>query len=130
MKPDGALIIDSRSMGLFFRQWVLMLSPYHGLSGRLIDLFALMLLWRWERSSIEDSPELLDEWFFSTKTKKEFMKATGLSVVYYSIVMKRLRDSGVIDGRRFNLRYVPRVDRSTGKFDLLLRFRFIDGEGE
>lgn len=127
MKFDGVIVLNPSGLESFFRQWVIMLTPFHGLTGKLVDIYSLMLLWRWRRSIIDDNPAEVDSWFFERDTKAAFMEETGLSMAYYSIILKKLRLSGVLKGNRFNLRYVPRVNRDSGRFDLLIRFDFDGG---
>lgn len=121
-KPNSVIALKSSLNGNFFRMWLEFLRPFHKLTERESDVMASFLRQRYELSKVVSDQEILDKLIMSEDTKKKVREDCGISQVHFQVIMTKLKKSKMIDNGKINPRFIPRVDKDTKSFQLLLSF--------
>lgn len=127
-KNNQAIIRIPTTLDKFFRVWCEFLRPLHHLTDREMDVFAAILKKRYIMSKSISDEDLLDQVVLSKEIKIEYRNELNLSIQHFNCVMKRLKDSKVVDSNnRINKRIIPKLNEGVSGFELLLNFEFTDG---
>lgn len=110
------------NLKMFFRYWFLFLAPFHKLSGREIDIAALLIYNRYELSKVISDNEILDKVLMSADTRKKILEETNISLNYYQLILGKLKKNKVIINNRINPKFVPNITEDSGAFKLMLLF--------
>ena len=121
--PEVRLVIPIPCNKKFFRTWVEVLEPVHGLTDREMDLLSAFIKRRHELQKSNMSQDQIDAVLMSSSIKKEIRSSVGISTAYYQRIVRKFRDKGILipdpahDGERINPRYIPDLreeDKSIG----------------
>ena len=121
IKPNAVVRIPT-TLDNFFKQWLIFLKPFHGLTDRQIDIAAVFLKQRYELSKVISDEKLLDENVMSESTKKQVREECNITLPHFQVIMGKLRKNKVIVDGKINPRFIPNIDEETGTFQLLLLF--------
>lgn len=124
LMPKIDSIIEIKCGGNFFRWWMEVLKPLHGLTDRETDIAAAIIEQRWLLSKSITDPKMLDKVLFSTESAKEVRKLTGASYAYYHGVLAKMRKCGLLSGGKINLKCVPDLKDDSQTYKLMFLFNF------
>ena len=103
---DGMAEIPTTS-ATFLHTWLEIMRPFHHLTSREIDFASAMLEKRYEIAASVKDPQMIDKILFDEGTKEELRNKIGLTKTHMQVIMHKMRESGVIEGKRFNKSYIP-----------------------
>lgn len=121
-KPNNVIALKSNLSGKFFRIWLEFLRPFHKLTDRETDVMASFLRQRFELSKVVSDQEVLDRLTMSEDTKKKVREECNISQAHFQVIMTKLKKTKMIDNNKINPRFIPRVDKNSKGFQLLLVF--------
>ena len=121
-KPNNVIALKSNLSGKFFRIWLEFLRPFHKLTDRETDVMASFLKQRFELSKVVSDQEVLDRLTMSEDTKKKVREECNISQAHFQVIMTKLKKTKMIDNNNINPRFIPRVDKDSEGFQLLLVF--------
>lgn len=121
-KPNNVIALKSNLSGKFFRIWLEFLRPFHKLTDRETDVMASFLKQRFELSKVVSDQEVLDRLTMSEDTKKKVREECNISQAHFQVIMTKLKKTKMIDNNKINPRFIPRVDKDSEGFQLLLVF--------
>lgn len=108
MKPNNVIYLKCTEDS-FYKAWVEFLTPFHKLTARERDVAARVLL-QYDRlkAHIPEHDVLLDV-LWSQKSRKDMMKSLGMSQAYFQMVLKKMRDAGMLVGDNNDIfaKYIP-----------------------
>ena len=123
---DNVLNIPTSLKGKFFKQWLVFLLPYHGLTDREMDIAAAFLLKRYELSKVISDVNILDSVLMNEDTKRLIREECQIKHPHFQVIMSKLRKAKIILDSRLNPKFIPNVKEENGNFKLLLLFSFKD----
>lgn len=126
MKPNNAIKIPCNDEYSFFRNWMVLLKPYHNLSSKEIDVAASYLTERYHLSKAINDINLLNEVLMNEDTKRKVRERCKISLSYFQVVMSKFRKTGFIVNNTINSRYIPSITESINGFTLLFYFLLDD----
>lgn len=106
----------------FFRYWFEFLRPFHKLTDREMDVIASFVKQRYELSKVVSDQEVLNRLTMSDDTKKKVREECNISQAHFQVIMTKLKKSKIIDNGRINPKFIPRLDKDSNNFQLLLSF--------
>ena len=121
-KPNNVIAHKRNLSGKFFRIWLEFLRPFHKLTDRETDVMASFLKQRFELSKVVSDQEVLDRLTMSEDTKKKVREECNISQAHFQVIMTKLKKTKMIDNNKINPRFIPRVDKDSEGFQLLLVF--------
>lgn len=122
LKPDATVRIPSQKGKEFFKYWLDILEPFHGLTNREIDVAVSFLLNRYELSKVISDPDLLEENAVNEVTKKKVREECGITLAHFQVIMGKLKKSKIFVNGRLNPKYIPNIKEEAGTFQLLFLF--------
>lgn len=126
IKPSS-VIRQTTTLGGFFKRWLIMLRPYHGLTDTQISVAAAFLKARYELSKVISNENLLDENVMSESTRRKIREECNVSNAHFQVIMGDLRKHEFIIDNKINPRYIPRLNGANPKdFSLMIYFVFED----
>lgn len=120
-RPDSAYKVPT-TLKDFFKNWLLFLRPFHGLSGKQLQLAAALLEVRYQLGKKITDDELLDANVLSTDVKRKIRESLGITVSNFQMTLGDLRKHGFIQNNRFNAKYIPNLKENPTNYSLLLYF--------
>jgi predicted transcriptional regulator len=87
--------------------------PLHGLASKEMDFAAAFLKKRYELSKTMDDDRLIDRVLFDTETKNAVASSLGISYSYMQYIFKKMREGGIINGKRIDPQYLPAYESGT-----------------
>ena len=129
-KPNNAIRIPTSLNGKFFRYWFEFLGPFHKLTDREIDVLTCFVKHRYNLSKVITDVEILDKVTLGEDTKKKVIAECGISFTHLQVVLHKLRKTKIIDGTRFNPKFIPNIKKDSNAFTLLLYFDINDLQGD
>lgn len=109
----------------FFRCWLELLTPYHKLTPREIDVAAEFLNKRFELSKSITDNNLLDKILMNEETKAEIRKICGVNSAHFQVIMGKLRKAKFIVDNRVNYKFIPKnLHMGDKAFQMLFYFAF------
>ena len=90
IKPNAVVRIPT-TLDNFFKQWLIFLKPFHGLTDRQIDIAAVFLKQRYELSKVISDEKLLDENVMSESTKKQVREECNITLPHFQVIMGDLK---------------------------------------
>lgn len=121
-RPNNVIALKSSLSGRFFRIWLEFLRPFHKLTERETDVMAAFLKERYELSKVVSDQEVLNRLTMSEDTKKKIREACNISQTHFQVIMTKLKKNSIIVNNRINPKFIPRVDKDSKGFQLLLAF--------
>lgn len=109
---DGGMRIPCTS-STFIRAWLEVMRPIHRLTPKEMDVAAELIKRRYDLTKGISNPALIDKVLFNKETKDSIITKVGITDSHYKMVLHKLRQNGVIDGKKINPRYLP--DWTPGK---------------
>jgi len=107
---DGMVIIPTTNSN-FIRTWLEVMRPFHRLTAREMDFAAAFLEKRYEIASNIADPDknqaMIDRLLFDDDTKEAVRERVGLTKSHMQVIMHKMKSSGLIGDRKFNMNYVP-----------------------
>lgn len=92
----------------FFRNFIEFMTPYHHLAPRERDVFAEIMSMYFRIRQDCDSPSMILELLWSSKSTAEMRRILGMSQPHFQMVKKKLNQCGVLmDDGSINPRYLP-----------------------
>lgn len=121
-RPNNVIALKSSLSGRFFRIWLEFLRPFHKLTERETDIMAAFLKERYELSKVVSDQEVLNRLTMSEDTKKKIRETCNISQTHFQVIMTKLKKNSIIVNNRINPKFIPRVDKDSKGFQLLLAF--------
>ena len=103
---DGINTIPTNSDN-FARTWLEIMKPFHKLTAREMDFAAAMLNRRKEIAESVSDQSLVDKLLFNDETKESIRNEVGISRAYMQGILHKMRENGMINGRRFEPNFLP-----------------------
>lgn len=119
---NNVITIPTSTEGKFFRYWLEFLRPFHKLTDREIDVTASFLKQRYELSKVVSDQEVLNKLIMSEDTKRKVREDCQISQAHFQVIMTKLKKSKIIDNGRINPKFIPKLDKDSNNFQLLLHF--------
>ena len=91
----------------FFRAWLEVMRPLHSLASKEMDFAAAFLKKRHELAKTMTDDRLIDKVLFDSETKIAIANSLGISYSYMQYIFKKMRESGMIKGKRVDPLYCP-----------------------
>lgn len=109
MAPNNFIPVKCTEQS-FFRAWVEFFAPFHKLTARERDIMARILAQYFKLKKNVKDEEVLYEILWSHTSKKDMRESLGASPAYFQLVVKTLREHGVLTDRdRINPKYLPYI---------------------
>lgn len=121
-KPNNIVRIPCSFNTNFFKLWLTFLKPFHNLSNRETDIMAEILKHRYDLSKVIKDSKILDKVTLGEDTKREIRESLGLTVSHFQMLMKGLKNHGVVTDTEINPKFIPNVTKENGYFQLLLLY--------
>lgn len=121
-KINNVITIPASTEGRFFRYWFEFLRPFHKLTDREMDVIASFVKHRYALSKVVSDQEVLNKLTMSDDTKKKVREDCNISQAHFQVIMTKLKKSKVIENGRINPKFIPRLDKDSNNFQLLLSF--------
>lgn len=125
-KINNVITIPASTEGSFFRYWFEFLRPFHKLTDREMDVIASFVKHRYALSKVVSDQEVLNKLTMSDDTKKKVREDCNISQAHFQVIMTKLKKSKVIENGRINPKFIPRLDKDSNNFQLLLSFDLND----
>lgn len=125
-KINNVITIPASTEGNFFRYWFEFLRPFHKLTDREMDVIASFVKHRYALSKVVSDQEVLNKLTMSDDTKKKVREDCNISQAHFQVIMTKLKKSKVIENGRINPKFIPRLDKDSNNFQLLLSFDLND----
>lgn len=125
-KINNVITIPASIEGSFFRYWFEFLRPFHKLTDREMDVIASFVKHRYALSKVVSDQEVLNKLTMSDDTKKKVREDCNISQAHFQVIMTKLKKSKVIENGRINPKFIPRLDKDSNNFQLLLSFDLND----
>lgn len=125
-KINNVITIPASTEGSFFRYWFEFLRPFHKLTDREMDVIASFVKHRYALSKVVSDQEVLNKLTMSDDTKKKVREDCNISQAHFQVIMTKLKKSKVIENGRINPKFIPRLDKGSNNFQLLLSFDLND----
>ena len=121
IKPNAVVRIPT-TLDNFFKQWLIFLKPFHGLTDRQIDIAAVFLKQRYELSKVIKDENILDKVTMSEDVKKKVREECKITLPHFQVIMGKLRKNKIIVDGKINPRFIPNITEENDSFQLLLLF--------
>lgn len=125
-KINNVITIPTSIEGSFFRYWFEFLRPFHKLTDREMDVIASFVKHRYMLSKVVSDQEILNRLTMSDDTKRKVREDCNISQAHFQVIMTKLKKSKVIENGRINPKFIPRLDKDSNNFQLLLSFNLDD----
>lgn len=125
-KINNVITIPTSIEGSFFRYWFEFLRPFHKLTDREMDVIASFVKHRYMLSKVVSDQEILNRLTMSDDTKRKVREDCNISQAHFQVIMTKLKKSKVIENGRINPKFIPRLDKDSNNFQLLLSFNLND----
>lgn len=125
-KINNVITIPTSIEGSFFRYWFEFLRPFHKLTDREMDVIASFVKHRYILSKVVSDQEILNRLTMSDDTKRKVREDCNISQAHFQVIMTKLKKSKVIENGRINPKFIPRLDKDSNNFQLLLSFNLND----
>lgn len=125
-KINNVITIPTSIEGSFFRYWFEFLRPFHRLTDREMDVIASFVKHRYMLSKVVSDQEILNRLTMSDDTKRKVREDCNISQAHFQVIMTKLKKSKVIENDRINPKFIPRLDKDSNNFQLLLSFNLND----
>lgn len=119
-KINNVITIPTSIEGSFFRYWFEFLRPFHKLTDREMDVIASFVKHRYMLSKVVSDQEILNRLTMSDDTKRKVREDCNISQAHFQVIMTKLKKSKVIENGRINPKFIPRLDKDSNNFQLLL----------
>ena len=105
---DGLANIETTNSN-FLRFFLEVMRPWHHLAPREMDFAAALLAKRFEiaKTFKNKADPSIDKLLFEEETKEEVMKKVGVAKAHMQVILRRLRENGVLEGKRVSPKYIP-----------------------
>ena len=125
IKPNAVVRIPT-TLDSFFKQWLIFLKPFHGLTDRQIDIAAVFLKQRYELSKVISDEKLLDENVMSESTKRQVREECNITLPHFQVIMGDLKRHKFFINGIINEKYIPKLnpEKEINDFSLMLYFTF------
>lgn len=125
-KINNVITIPASIEGSFFRYWFEFLRPFHKLTGREMDVIACFVKHRYLLSKVVSDQEVLDNLTMSDDIKRKVREDCKISQAHFQVIMTNLKKSKIIENNRINPKFIPRLEKDSNNFQLLLSFNLND----
>jgi hypothetical protein len=106
----------------FFRYWLEILKPFHGLTEREMDVFSELLRHRHLLKEKVKDDAILDHIILGDEYRKKIIEDLGVSISHYTVMVSKFRRRHLIVDDRINARFIPNIKEEDGAFKLLFLF--------
>ena len=121
-KNTSVFRIPTNIDGDFFRYYLEFLTPIHKLTSRETDVFAAFLKERYRLSKLIPDDSIVSKLMMSPDTHRVLMEACEMSSSHFQVIFSKLRKLGYIKDGSVDKRFVPDIDPTTDKFNLIFYF--------
>ena len=108
-------------------KWITILSPFHGMSKREMSMVSSMLAIYFDKKDSITDEEVLYDYIFSTNVKTNICKMLNMTKNQFQVLLRAIRQKGIINGNRINRHFIPNIRKEAGQFQVLFHFDFADG---
>ena len=122
-RPNNVIYLKC-SEGSFFRMWIEFLTPFHKLATREKDVAARILTQYFRLKEQCSNPDMLRELLWSQSSRLDMRTSLGLSQPHFQMILRKLRDVGVLNGENINPRYLPHIIPDSSTFELRVLFDY------
>lgn len=121
-KINNVITVPASLDGKFFEYWLSFIKPLHKLTTREMSIAASFLKQRYKLSSVISEQELLDKITMSEDTKNKVREECNISKAHFQVIMTELKKNKFIVNGKINPKFIPKVDKDSDSFQLLLLF--------
>lgn len=121
-KNTAVVRIPTSIDGDFFRYYLEFLAPIHKLTSRETDVLAAFLKERYRLSKLIPDDAIVSQLMMSEDTKRVLRDSCEMSSSHFQVIFSKLRKLGYIKNGDVDKRFVPDIDSSTDKFNLIFYF--------
>lgn len=111
-----------------FRYWVEFTKPLHGLTDSEANVFASILMHRYELSKVITDPVILENILMSDETRKKIREDCGTSVTHFHVIIGKLRKKGLMTGNKIVSKLIPKINDESQPLGLTFMFDITDYE--
>lgn len=122
-RPNNVVYLKC-SEGSFPRMWIEFLTPFHKLAAREKDVAARILTQYFRLKEQCSNDAMLHELLWSQSSRKDMRTSLGLSQPHFQMILRKLRDVGVLNGEHINPRYLPHITEDSSTFELRVLFDY------
>lgn len=109
-----------------FKKWLDFTKPFHKLSDMDIRLMVELLYLRWEYLGKINDESLMNEFIFSTNSRKKIMKRLDVPQDRFNNMLSLLRKKGVLKGQSITGSYIPDIGVDTTKYVIEINMNIKD----
>ena len=104
----------------FYKNWLLLINTFFGMTYREIDLAALLLETYVEIRRNVANEDIANSILFSTQYRKQIKEKLALRGDYFDVLLNKLRKHNVIIGNKINEKIMPKFNGNS--FVLIIAF--------
>lgn len=104
----------------FYKNWLLLINTFFGMTYREIDLVALLLETYVEIRRNVANEDIANSILFSTQYRKQIKEKLALRGDYFDVLLNKLRKHNVIIGNKINEKIMPKFNGNS--FVLIIAF--------
>lgn len=104
----------------FYKNWLLLINTFFGMTYREIDVAALLLETYVEIRRNVANEDIANSILFSTQYRKQIKEKLALKGDYFDVLLNKLRKHNVIIGNKINEKVLPKFNGNN--FVLLIAF--------
>lgn len=109
--------------------WMHILSPFHRLSPRLIDVATELMCRRFELLKKTQDKEALSELLLGKTSREIICKRADINAKYCAVIIDRLSRLGFIKDGDINPKYIPNL-KGKSKYSLMFYFDILEEEND
>lgn len=106
MKPNSYIRVPCTSAS-FYKAYMKLLTPYHGLTDRETDVAARILQQYFRLKDSIPDPEVLKEVLWSQTSRKDIRESLGMSPAHFQMILASLKRSGFLVNGDINKSFIP-----------------------
>lgn len=106
MKPNRYIRVPCTESS-FYKAYMKLLTPYHGLTDRETDVAARILAQFYKLKSNIKDPEVLKEVLWSQTSRKDIRESLGLSPAHFQMILASLKKAGFLVDGDINKSFLP-----------------------
>ena len=106
------------------RVWVEFLTPYHHLTKRQRDVFAVIMSQYFRIMFQCGSKNMVRTLLWSSQSRADMRRMLGMSQPHFQMVLAKLRECGVLRGDDINPRYLPHITPDSRSIEMRVIFDY------
>ena len=122
-RPNNMAIVPCNRESLC-RLFVEFLTPYHHLTSRESDVFAVIIEQYFRLRSQCESPSMVRTLLWSSASRADLRRMLGMSQPHFQMVITKLREKGVLKGEDINPKFLPHISPDSRSLELRVIFDY------